>query len=74
MIAIDDYAGLAEALYGFRNRFPFFREFRLHPTELDHQTQQRRDHFFAREYQHICHGPTSRRIGGGWCRRGNLWT
>jgi hypothetical protein len=25
----------------------------LHPVELDHQTQQRSDDFFARENQHI---------------------
>jgi hypothetical protein len=35
------------------DRFPFRQETRFHSTELDHQTQQRRDHFFARENQNI---------------------
>jgi hypothetical protein len=37
---------------------PVRQETRFHSTKLDHQTQQRRDHFFARENQNVTQKPS----------------
>lgn len=52
MIAIDEHE-LTFPLEDIGEGFSFRWKPRLHPVELDHQTQQRSDDFFARENQHI---------------------
>jgi len=45
---------------------------RLESTHFDHQSQQRGDHFFARDYQHVAQrqNPSMK----GCTVTGNLWT
>src|SRR4051812_8080075 len=57
MIAVDQNRRRSLPFHRIDNRFFLSKEFWLHSTKLDHQTQQRSDNFLARENQHIGHRP-----------------
>ena len=65
MIAVDQNRHRSLAFDRIGNRLVLSKESWLQSTELDHQTQQRSDNFFARENQHVGHGVPAK---GDFCR------
>ena len=53
MIAVDNNSGETTGLDGIRYRLLSSEKARLKTSKLNHKTQQRSDHFLARENQHI---------------------